>query len=354
MTGGDRQPVLPPGRLGRLRLRAVQPAARVRGLRHDVPRQRRAGRPGEPRPLDRSSGSPSPRSSSACIGLSVELGATRGPARGGTPRTPRRASSPLGMLLRRPVDRVGVGPLRRRTAPRARCTYVAQLVVLGDRAVDRVPATPRPRRASSRSVDGEVDERGRRRASSATIAPRVRRRGDVVRHRRPERRGRRSPALRHGVVQHADDAGRAFVARAARGRAAPSCRRRSADPVTRIGAVCGVSREQRAERHDRAAAGLARDVDHRVAEAAPAQVRLRSGEQHEVAVRRRRRSRPRTRAPATDLAGDTVDERDRRAGWPGSRSAPRGRSIANGAGASAAPSQRDRVASRRRRRRSSR
>ena len=61
----DRQPLLPARRLGRVRLRPVQQAARVRGLRHDVPRQRRAGGPGEPASSRPTSGSPSPRSSSA-------------------------------------------------------------------------------------------------------------------------------------------------------------------------------------------------------------------------------------------------------------------------------------------------
>ncbi|GIU88990.1 MAG: hypothetical protein KatS3mg010_0089 [Acidimicrobiia bacterium] len=50
--GSDRRPVLPPRGIGRLRLRAVLPAAVVRQLRVDVPRQRRARRRRLPRPVD--------------------------------------------------------------------------------------------------------------------------------------------------------------------------------------------------------------------------------------------------------------------------------------------------------------
>ena len=51
-----RQPVLPARRRGGLRLRAVLEAAALRGLRHHVPRQRRAGRPGVARRCRRSCG----------------------------------------------------------------------------------------------------------------------------------------------------------------------------------------------------------------------------------------------------------------------------------------------------------
>ncbi len=51
-----RQPVLPPGGLGWLRVRPVQRTPLVRGLRHDVPRQRRAHRPGIARPVHRALG----------------------------------------------------------------------------------------------------------------------------------------------------------------------------------------------------------------------------------------------------------------------------------------------------------
>ena len=70
--------------------------------------------------------------------------------------------------------------------------------------------------------------------------------------------------------------------------------------------------EQRAEGDDRGATGLARDVEHGVAEAAPPQVRLRTREQDEVRARSvRGRGGELERGPA-DLADHAVEELDGR------------------------------------------
>ena len=111
---------------------------------------------------------------------------------------------------------------------------------------------------------------------------RVRRGRDVVRDRRPDRR-RREAGAAHRVVQHADDPGRAFVARPLHpepGREHLVGGGAGALDRARVRRVA----EQRSEGDDHLAVRRAGDADDVVAERAPLQVRLDAEQQHEVAA----------------------------------------------------------------------
>ena len=121
------------------------------------------------------------------------------------------------------------------------------------------------------------------------------------------------PARHAGVLQDADDAGRAFVA----GLLQPVPRRRRlvvGVPVTCVGRVCGVSDSSAPRRHDEAYIERADDLEQLLAERAPAHVRLDAAHQDQVEVRRPVGGTPRTgwsarrsagspRRPATPSAG---------------------------------------------------
>ena len=150
------------------------------------------------------------------------------------------------------------------------------------------------------SVAEPLEQRPRRR--------RVGRRRDVVRHRCPQRH-RLDPRFAARVVQHADDAGGAFVARAdeAEGADEVGVGGGAGDPhPARVRHVA----EQRAEGDDHRAAGLVGDRHHRAAVGLPANVGLDAAQHHEVAAAERGRVVV-VRGPG-DRAGDAVDELDLR------------------------------------------
>ena len=153
-------------------------------------------------------------------------------------------------------------------------------------ALDAMSRSVRSSPRSSRSLQ-PVEQRARR--------LRVRRRRDVVRNRRPDRR-RREAGAAHRVVQHADDAGRPFVARPLH--AEP---RREHLVGGRAGALdrARVRRvaEQRAERDDHLAVRRAGDADHVVAER-----RASAG-----SARRRAAARGRVRRAGSDPAESASD-----------------------------------------------
>ena len=256
----DRQPLLPAGRVGRLRLRALQQAAR---RSRTTPRCSTATTSGSTRrasPLDRSLARdrrgvrrPARRAD----------GATRGPARAGTPRTPRPGRRRSGSRPRSAssASAVVVGLLLERAH------VVAHLVVVLDRAVD-----PRPPRLAGHAELAQVErppgeDRERARAARASRA------GSA------ESRRSAAPAPRTRPTS-GPPCGTCRAARR-RCRSGPRSATRSS-PSRSISAVVGGAagdadrrgvrrvREQRAERHDGAAAGLVRDLEHGVAEAAPA------------------------------------------------------------------------------------
>ena len=166
---------------------------------------------------------------------------------------------------------------------------------------------------------------------------RVRRRGDVVGNRRPDRR-RREPGAPHRVVQHADDPGRAFVARplhAEPRREHLVGRGTGALDRTRVRRVA----EQRAERDDHLAVRRAGDADDVVAERAPPQVRFDAEQQHEIASARAT-SRPRTRATASSPCGPRRRRARRSGARLGSRGTPRCRARRTAAALHARASQR--------------
>ena len=129
---------------------------------------------------------------------------------------------------------------------------------------------------------------------------RVRRAAEVVRRRRPDAR-RRQLGAQAGVVQHADDAGRALVARA--GDAAARELRLHAVVGAEAGErhrarVHGV-RDQRAERDEAPRADGARQARDLAAEAAPLEVRLGADASARPPATCRCRDRRRTRSSAS-------------------------------------------------------
>ena len=121
-------------------------------------------------------------------------------------------------------------------------------------------------------VDGHADERLEL-AHERERGLRVRRGGDVVRHARPQRR-RRDAAPLARVVQDADDAGRALVARGCTPRRSVSA---SSDgrPGDRDRPRVRDVGQQRAERHDHLHAERLGEVDDELAERAPAHATAR-------------------------------------------------------------------------------
>ena len=115
-----------------------------------------------------------------------------------------------------------------------------------------------------------------------TRGARARRERDVVRHRRPEAR-RRDALVAAGVLEHADDPGRPFVARVLEAEALDELRVARRAGHRRRARVRHVG-EQRAERDDELDVEIAREVEHELREGLPAQARLDAEQQHDVAV----------------------------------------------------------------------
>src|SRR5262249_30942035 len=149
-----------------------------------------------------------------------------------------------------------------------------------------------------------IAKRGRR--------SRARGQGDVVRNRGPEARGR-NPCLVACVVDHADDARRAFV---------PG--RRGAEFLYEllIGRAAGYGRrprvrhvgEQCPERNDELDTELLDMPDDQVRERPPAYVRFDPEQEQNIAIERPRLGVVESRLRPVDLTGDPVNERNVRAG----------------------------------------
>ena len=134
--------------------------------------------------------------------------------------------------------------------------------------------------AGYRGEDGGGGGR-RRRAARARADARRRRGGDVVRDARPQRR-RRDPGLRAGRLQHSGDAGRTLVVGRRHAELCDECLV-GGDPGQMDRPRVRDVGQQRAERDDHLAVEDLGELEHLLAEPAPAVGRLRTLQEHEVA-----------------------------------------------------------------------
>ena len=152
---------------------------------------------------------------------------------------------------------------------------------------------------------------------------RARRERDVVRHRRPQARGRHALAAA-AVLEDADDPGRPLVAGVLQPEALDErrvARRARHGRRTRVRHV----REQRAERDHELDVEVAGELDHELREGLPAQARLDAEEQDRVAIGARDPGVVEGVLRPVDPPRHALRRARRAAGSPGSRRTPRGR-----------------------------